>query len=113
MPDESRWGGAVAELLDLVFGEDWQQGLMELRMEAFLEQLGDSGELTAAQARVTNLVKARVRALTKHALRNLDRWTTSLRAIANHLEDLHTQSRHALDDELGLQQNSDDERSNT
>lgn len=92
-PDKKRYGAALAELVDLVFGDEHGQALLELRLRAFLDQLGSSGPLSQKQDAVRRLVSAKVDALVDHALGDLDRWQTQLRALANHLEDLQTRSR--------------------
>jgi transcriptional regulator with XRE-family HTH domain len=92
-PDRKRYGTALAELVDLVFGDEHGQALLELRLRAFLDQLGSSGPLSHKQEAVRRLVSAKVDALVDHALGDLDTWQTQLRALANHLEDLQTRSR--------------------
>jgi transcriptional regulator with XRE-family HTH domain len=92
-PDKKRYGTALAELVDLVFGDEHGQALLELRLRAFLDQLCSSGPLSHKQEAVRRLVSAKVDALVDHALGDLDTWQTQLRALANHLEDLQTRSR--------------------
>ena len=92
-PDKKRYGTALAELVDLVFGDEHGQALLELRLRSFLDQLGTSGPLSQKQDAVRRLVSAKVDALVDHALGDLDRWQIQLRALANHLEDLQTRSR--------------------
>jgi transcriptional regulator with XRE-family HTH domain len=92
-PDKKRYGAALAELVDLVFGDEHGQALLELRLRAFLDQLGSSGPLSQKQDAVRRLVSVKIDALVDHALGDLDRWQTQLRALANHLEDLQTRSR--------------------
>jgi hypothetical protein len=92
-PDKKRYGVALAELVDLVFGDEHGQALLELRLRSFLDQLGSGGPFSQKQDAVRRLVSAKVDALVDHALGDLDRWQTQLRALANHLEDLQTRSR--------------------
>jgi len=94
-PDAQRFGAPLALLADLVFGADYPRGLMELRFQAFLDELGPN-PLSDAQSRVVESVEAQKAQLVRHALGDLDRWQTQLRALANHLEDL--QARAARQD---------------
>ena len=88
-PDADRFGTALAELVDIVFGDEHGQALLELRLRAFLDQLG-AGPLSQRQHAVHRLVRAKVDSLVAHALRDLESWQTQLRALANHLEDVQT-----------------------
>jgi hypothetical protein len=90
---------ALAELVDLVFGDEEGQALLATRLDAFLEQLG-AGPLTAPQQRVATLVQAKVETLVRHSFSDLGAWQTQLRALANQLEDLETRAR-AMVDEAG------------
>lgn len=92
-PDKKKFGAALAELIDLVFGDEHGQALLQLRLRAFLDQLGTSGPLSHKQHAVQQLVSAKVEALVEHALGNLETWQTQLRTLANHLEDLQAQAR--------------------
>jgi len=100
-PDEQRFGQPVAMLVDLVFGDKAQQGMLSLRLDSFLEALGPAG-LTAAQGRITSLVTTRVEALVREAFRDLSRWQTSLQAMANQLQQLEIRSKRAVADEAGI-----------
>jgi hypothetical protein len=90
-PDAERFGAPLALLADLVFGADDPRALMQLRFQAFLDELGPN-PLSDAQARVVDSVAARKAQLVRHALGDLQRWQTQLRALANHLEDLEARS---------------------
>jgi hypothetical protein len=91
-PDAEEHGQALGLLVDLVFGDPAQQGLLALRLEAFLNQLGPL-PLTEAQQRIASAVDARVEALVRHSFRDLGRWQTALRSIANQLEDLERRAK--------------------
>ena len=93
-PDAERFGHALAVLADLVFGDDQSRGLLELRLQAFLAELGPN-PLSDAQQRVADLVDARKTQLVQHTLSDLSRWQTQLRSLANHLEDLEARSGRA------------------
>jgi hypothetical protein len=90
-PDAERFGAPLALLADLVFGDDPQRGLMDLRFQNFLDQLGPN-PLSDAQQRVADMVQARKEQIVRHTLCDLQQWQTQLRALANHLEDLETRS---------------------
>jgi hypothetical protein len=94
-PDEQRFGHPVSMLVDLVFGDKEQQALLSLRLDSFLESLGGVG-LTAAQGRIASLVTHRVEALVRDAFRDLGGWKTSLRAMANQLEQLEVRAKRAV-----------------
>ena len=81
-------------LADLVFGDDQSRGLLELRLQAFLAELGPN-PLSDAQQRVADLVDAKKTQLVQHTLSDLSRWQTQLRSLANHLEDLEARSGRA------------------
>ncbi len=100
-PDEPRFGQPVGMLVDLVFGDDVQQSLLTLRLEAFLHALGPDG-LTAAQGRIASLVRHRVDALAATTFRELEQWQTTLRAMANQLRDFERRSKRAVAGELGI-----------
>jgi hypothetical protein len=91
-PDAEDLGQALTLLVDLVFGEPAQQGLLSMRLEAFLNELGPL-PLTQAQQRIASAVDARVEALVRHSFRDLGRWQTALRSIANQLEDLERRAK--------------------
>ncbi|HEV2766733.1 MAG TPA: hypothetical protein VGV63_03360, partial [Acidimicrobiales bacterium] len=91
-PDAEEFGQALGLLVDLVFGEPYQQALLSLRLQAFLEQLGPI-ELTEAQQRIVSAVNLRVEALVAHSFQGLGQWQTALRSIANQLEDLERRAK--------------------
>ena len=99
-PDAKRFGTALAALVDLVFGDEHGQALLELRLRAFLDQLG-TGPLSQRQHAVKRLVGAKVDALVAHTRGDLQTWHTQLRAMANHIEDLHSRAKSALADNVG------------
>jgi hypothetical protein len=101
MPDAPTFGEAVALLVDLVFGDEVQQAELALRLDAFLADLGPAG-LTRAQGRITALAHQKVAALVRHSFADLGRWQTSLRSLANHLEDLEIRAKEAVADEVGI-----------
>lgn len=94
-------GEALALLVDLVFGDEVNQAQLRLRLDAFLAELGPAG-LTEAQSRIASLADQRVAALVRHAFAHLGQWRTSLRAIANQLEDLELRAKEAAASEIGL-----------
>jgi hypothetical protein len=96
-PDAERFGAPLALLADLVFGDDPQRATMELRFQGFLDQLGEN-PLSDAQQRVAEMVKTRKTQIVRHALGDLQRWQTQLRALANHLEELEYRSALESDD---------------
>jgi hypothetical protein len=100
-PDPSHLGAALATMVDVVFGEDHNIGLLSFRLEAFLDHLGPE-PVTRAQARVRTLVDTRVGKLLQASTREAERWQTQLHAIANHLEDLVTRAKATTADTLGL-----------
>ncbi len=95
-PDAERFGAPLALLADLIFGADYPRALMQLRFQAFLDELGPN-PLSDAQARVVEAVDARKAQLVRHALGDLQQWQTQLRALANHLEDLEARSARESD----------------
>lgn len=96
-PDAQGFGTALAELVDVVFGDEHGQALLELRLRSFLDQLG-TGPLSQKQHAVQRLVRAKVDALVAHSLSDLATWQTQLRALANHLEDLDARVRREVAD---------------
>lgn len=99
-PDAERFGLPLAELLDLVFGTEQQQALLTIRLEAWLDQR--PSQLTAAQERITAMVRARIDALAGDTLSQLTDWQTTLRAMANHIEDLEARARRNVAAELAV-----------
>src|SRR5687767_8644167 len=87
-PDAKKFGTALADLVDMVFGDEQGQAVLEMRLQAFLDQLGRTGPLSRKQDTVAKLVRSKVEALVRHQLNELEQWQTQLRAMANHLEDL-------------------------
>jgi hypothetical protein len=100
VPDAPASGEPLAVLVDLVFGDQAQQAQLSLRLDAFLADLGPA-DLTQAQTRITSLADQRVAALLSHAFTNLAQWRTSLRSIADQLEDLDLRAQGALAREIG------------
>jgi transcriptional regulator with XRE-family HTH domain len=101
VPDAPAFGEAMALLVDLVFGDEVQQAQLSLRLDAFLVELGPAG-LTEAQSRIAALADQRVAALVRHSFADLGRWQTSLRALANHLEDLEARAKRTVANEVGV-----------
>lgn len=102
-PDTSR-GEQLALLIDLVFGDDYTQAFLELRLRSLLEAT-DPGLLTIAQQRIANLARARADALVDAAISDLGRWQTQLRALANQLEDVETRAKLAAVEERKPKEN--------
>ncbi|MBW3547439.1 MAG: helix-turn-helix domain-containing protein [Actinobacteria bacterium] len=102
-PDAEEFGQALGLLVDLVFGEPYQQALLSMRLQAFLEQIGPI-ELTEAQQRIVSAVNLRVEALVAHSFQGLSQWQTALRSIANQLEDLERRARRSQSGKDGLTQ---------
>jgi hypothetical protein len=94
-PDAEQFGTELSLLVDLVFGEPEHQAAMELRLREFLDQLGTRA-LTEAQQQIANLAAARTAAIVRRSFGGLDQWQTSLRSIANHLEDLERRAKDAI-----------------
>jgi transcriptional regulator with XRE-family HTH domain len=102
VPAASELGEAVAMLVDLVFGDEVQQAQLVLRLDAFLAELGSS-RLTAAQSRIASLAGQRVAALVRESFSDLGGWQTSLRSLANQLEDLEVRAKVVVADEVGIE----------
>lgn len=96
-PDAELFGAPLAELADLVFGDDYARAMLSLRFDAFLQELGPN-PLSASQARVAEMVEQRKASLIKHALGDLQLWQTQLRALANHIEDLGARAAREVED---------------
>src|SRR3954471_5517409 len=105
-PDAEKFGLPLSELADLVFGTDEGLGWLGVRLQAFLQELGQN-PLTDAQARITGLVETKKALLVRHALEDLERWQTQLRSLANHLEDLEVRAKRAAERELGSGETGD------
>jgi hypothetical protein len=97
-PDAKHLGTALALLVDLVFGDETNQALLQMRLDAWLQQRPP--QLTQAQQRITDLVRRRIDSLASATIDDLADWQTTLRAMANHLEDLETRARAAANQEL-------------
>ena len=97
--DAPRMGENVAMLVDLVFGDRNQQYDLCRRLDAFLAATVP-GSLTDAQHRIAALADQRVAALVRHAFTGLGHWQTSLRSLANQLEDLEARSKLAMASQL-------------
>lgn len=100
-PDAKEHGANLAELIDIVFGDTHAQAVLELRLQAFLQQLGPRTALSQKQDAVARTVNAKINAIAHNELHQLEQWQTQLRAIANHLEDLHTRAQTQLADDVG------------
>ncbi|MGH9247685.1 MAG: helix-turn-helix domain-containing protein [Acidimicrobiales bacterium] len=90
-PDGGEFGTALAELVDLVFGTPENTAVLQMRLAAWLQQ--NPPQITDAQRRVADLVQGRIDALAAHSLDQLAHWQTTLRAMANHIEDLEARAR--------------------
>jgi hypothetical protein len=97
-PDAQQFGTALAELVDLVFGTEEQQATLVLRFQSWLEQRPP--QLTAAQQRITAMVQARIEALAGETLDELIDWQTTLRSMANRIEDLEARARARVEADL-------------
>ena len=97
-PDGEQFGTELSLLVDLVFGEPGHQAAMELRLREFLDQLGTQA-LTDAQQQIANLAATRIAEIVRRSFGDLDQWQTSLRSIANHLEDLERRAKDAISQE--------------
>jgi hypothetical protein len=97
-PDAERFGTTLAELVDLVFGDKTNQALLTMRLERWLDE--KPPQLTEAQQRIASLVRHRIDALARATIDELADWQTTLRAMANHLEDLETRARATVDEDL-------------
>jgi transcriptional regulator with XRE-family HTH domain len=101
VPDAPAFGQALALLVDLVFGDEVGQAQLVLRLDAFLDEVGPDG-LTEAQSRVASLAGQRTAALVRQSFTDLGRWQTSLRSLANQLEDLEVRAKHQVASEVGV-----------
>jgi len=72
-----------------------------VRLQAFLDQLGQ-GPVSQAQGRIQQLVNTRKAELVENSLGDLQRWQTTLRSLANHLEDLEARAGAAARQDLEL-----------
>jgi hypothetical protein len=97
-PDAEHLGTALALLVDLVFGDETNQALLAMRLDAWLQQ--HPPQLTEAQERIARLVRYRIESLARATIDDLAAWQTTLRAMANQLEDLETRARASVDEEL-------------
>jgi Helix-turn-helix len=97
-PDAERFGTTLALLVDLVFGTRQQQALLTMRLDRWLDERPP--QLTEAQQRITSLVRHRIDSLARATIDDLADWQTTLRAMANHLEDLETGARATVDEDL-------------
>lgn len=93
-PDAGPLGKALAKTVDLVFGERHNIGLLSIRLEQFLDLGGEP--LTDAQHRIETLANVRLGKLIQKAFRDLERWQTQLRSMANQLEGMVTQAKAAV-----------------
>lgn len=97
-PGAERFGTALSLLVDLVFGDDVQQGELSMRLDAFLDQLGPN-PLTKPQQRIVAAVNLHIEALVRHSFEGLGWWQTMLRGIANQLEDLERRAKDRTSEE--------------
>lgn len=74
-----------------------------LRLDAFLADLGPA-RLTEAQSRVASLAGQRVAALVRESFSDLGDWQTSLRSLANQLEDLEVRAKVMMASEVGVEE---------
>jgi hypothetical protein len=109
-PDAERLGTALALLVDLVFGDETNLALLAMRLDAWLRQRPP--QLTEAQQRIAGLVHHRIESLARATIEDLAQWQTTLRAMANQLEDLETRARTSVNEELaaGATRPSEEER---
>lgn len=91
-PDEEKMGLPASAMVDLVFGAEEGEAVLELRLRDFFDRMGD-GPLTLAQQRVERLATMRIEALVRHAFGDIDEWQQSLRVIAQRLEDLEVRAK--------------------
>ncbi len=80
-----------------MFGTEQSQPVIAQRLHEFISALGPSG-LTRAQKRVAALAAQRADAIMTTVLGEIGQWQTSLRTIANHLEDLEHRARIVITD---------------
>jgi hypothetical protein len=102
VPDAKRFGAALAELVDVVFGDETGQAVLAQRLDGFLDQIGGL-PLTTSQERIRALVQHKVATLARSSLADLERWQTSLRSLANQLEDLEARARQAVAHDLDVE----------
>ena len=95
---DSDVGVAIAELVDLVFGTPENAALLQMRLAAWFQM--HPSQITDAQHRVAELVQARIDTIAAETLNQLGDWQTTLRAMANHIEDLEARSRRAAAKDL-------------
>jgi len=98
VPDGGDFGRPLAELVDLVFGTSENTAVLQMRLAAWLEQ--NPPQLTTAQRQVADHVQGRIDALAAATLDQLADWQTTLRAMANHIEDLEARARRAAASDL-------------
>ncbi|MCA1844075.1 MAG: hypothetical protein LC792_13000, partial [Actinobacteria bacterium] len=58
--------------------------------------------VSAAQHRIKTLADVRLGKLIQNAFRDLERWQTQLRSMANQLEGMVSQAKHAMWEETDL-----------
>lgn len=101
-PDGGDLGTPLAELVDLVFGAPENSAVLQMRLAAWLQQ--HPSQTTDAQARVAELVQARIDTLAAHSLDQLTQMQQTLRAMAAHIEDLEARARRAAAEDLHADQ---------
>jgi hypothetical protein len=90
--DNPYWGISMAEMIDVIFGQLGDIGLMELRVEDFFR--GTSVDLqTEAQRRLSNHTEAVVQSIVKNELGRFEQWRTMLIHLAQQLEDWEHRAR--------------------
>jgi hypothetical protein len=92
---------ALPTLADLVFGDAEARAWLDLRWGTWLEQWGP-GPVSDAQQAVAELVSNNKAQLVRAAISDLKQWQTSLRSLANQLEDLQTRTRAASHRDLKI-----------
>ena len=95
----------MALLVDLVFGDRYQQAELAMRLQTFLFDLG-LGALTEAQEQVRRPAEHRIAALAQDAFRDTEHLQLQLRWLANQLEDREVQAKRAVTEDFGLGENA-------
>jgi transcriptional regulator with XRE-family HTH domain len=95
VPDAQSSGLDLGELIDVVIGDEDDQHLLSMRLDAFLDQTGPDA-LTTAQDRIAGLVRRRIDALVHHSFQQLGDWQTQLRSMADQLEDLEARAKQVV-----------------
>ena len=101
VPGATGFGETVSLLVDLVFGDKGQQAELAVRLQGFLQALGQR-PLTDSQNTIRNLARHRINALARDAFRDTEELQTRLQSLANQLEDRAVQAKLAVADELEI-----------